>query len=465
MKRISIIIVAIVAAGAGPIQAKSPADIFKEFSGSVGIVEFTQDSGDDVRSEKKGPGVCIHVDQNGSAVFLTTAFNIQTPFKDIKSLRVSPGGLDAKSTPASVMGVDPVTGMAFIRTTAPGKWTRITFVGKTSGLKVGQQVVSIGLQDASSGFEPYLGVAYVSGKVRIPETLYRVTGGSLTGTCSPVFNLDGKVVGIVARQLPATYQMMTPRGQTYVALTAQETKSYFLPIDEFAGTISAIPSPSAPKRRIWTGVVSYLPVSTDDATTYGIDVPAVMLGKVVSGSPADHAGLKERDLVIGLNGKPLEKFATPALVGKRFLNRLQSIALAGGKQVALGIKRGSKTMSVNVQLVPIPKQGFEAERYISKDLGLALREKVPPDSYSDTSPTAKVKGLIILAAPEKGAAGRAGVRRGDLLIQVDGHPTTTVAAVRRLIAKSLGAASGKALVLMVQRGDKTYPISVSRVRK
>jgi len=465
MKRINVIVIAIVAAVAGRIQAKSPAEIYQEFSGSVGIVEITQDSGDGVKNEQKGPGICIHIDKNGSAVFLTTAFNIQTPFKSIKSLRVRPGGLDTKATPAAVMGVDPVTGMAFIRTTAKSNWTRITFVGKTSGLKIGQQVVSIGLQDESSGFEPCMGVAYVSGKVRVPETLYRVTGGSLTGTCSPVFNLDGKVVGIVARQLPSTYQMMTPRGQTYVALTAQTTKKYFLPIDEFAGTISAIPSPSSPKRRIWTGVVSYLPVSKEDATTYGITVPSVMLGKVVDDSPAAHAGLKQRDLVIGLNGKPLEKFANPGLVGKRFLNQLQSIALAGGNQVTLQIKRGEKKLSVDVKLVPIPKQGFEAERYINKQLALALREKVPPDSYIDTNPTAKVRGLIVLAAPEKGPAGRAGIRRGDLLVQVDGQPTASVVGVRRIIDNSINAASPKAIVLIVQRGDKTYPISIPHPRK
>ena len=465
MKRTGIVVVAIVAALVGSIQAKTPQEVYKEYSGSLGIVEFTQDSGDGVPRNQLGPAICIHSDGSGRAVFLTTAFSIQTPLKSIKKLRVRPAGLGGKPVAATAMGVDPVNGMAFIRTTAAAKWTRVSFVGKTSGLQIGQQIVSIGMQDGASGFEPYLGVAYVSGKVRVPELLYRVTGGTLTSTCSPVFNLDGKVVGIVARQLPLTYQMMTPRGPTYISLTGQDSKNYFLPIDEFAATISAIPSPASPRRRIWTGVVSYLPVSRDDAATYGIEDPAVMLGKVVAGTPADRAGLKERDLVIGLNGKPLEKFATPGLVGKRFLNRLQSIALAGGKQVSLTIKRGEKKLTVNVGLAPIPKQAFEAERFISKELAFAVREKVPPDGYSDASPTANAKGLIVLAAPEKGAAGIAGVRRGDLLIQVDGELTTTIAEVKRVVTKALSNPRAKGVILLVQRGDKTYPINVSRPRK
>jgi len=464
MKRICIITAAISVIWSVPLQAKSPEDIYKEFSGALALVKFSLDSGAGPQ-DVVGPGVCVHGDQQGRAVFLTTAFSIQTRLKDISRLRVRTGGLDGRPVPAEVMGVDPVTGMAFVRTTAAAKWPKVTFVGKHSGIKIGQQVVSIGLQDVENGHEPYLGVAYVSGRVRVPEVLYRVTGGNLTGTCSPVFNLDGKVVGIVARQLPTTFQMMTSRGQTYVALTGRDEKSYFLPIDEFADTIASMPSPSTVKRRVWTGVVGYHPVSDDDAKTYGIDVPAVMLGKVVKGTPADKAGLKERDLIIGLGGRKLEKFPTPSLVGKRFLNQLQSIAAGGGKDVSLTVKRGSRQLSVTVGLVAIPKQGFEAERYISKELGMVVRDKVPPDSYTDSSPTAKVKGLIVIAAPARGSAGAAGLKRGDLLIEVNGQSVTTVAGVRDLISKALKNSPKKTTVLLVQRGNKTYPISIMRSQK
>ena len=464
MKRIFIIVAAIVATWAIPLQAKSPEDIYKEFSGTLAIIQFSLDSGAGPQ-DVVGPGVCIHGDKQGRAVFLTTAFNIQTSLQDIRKLRVRAGGLDAKEFPAEVMGVDPVTGMAFVRTSAGVKWPKVVFVGKRSGLKIGQQIVSIGLQTSDNGHEPYVGVAYVSGRVRVPETLYRVTGGNLTGTCSPVFNLDGKVVGLVARQLPTTFQMMTSRGQTYVGMTGQDEKTYFLPIDEFAGTISSMPAPGTAKRRVWTGVVGYHPVTDEDARTYGINVPAVMLGKVIKGTPADKAGLKERDLIIALGGRKLEKFPTPALVGKRFLNQLQTIAAAGGKQVSMTVKRGDKQLSVTVGLIAIPRQAFEAERYISRELGMVVREKVPPDTYTDTSPTANVKGLVVVAAPARGAAGAAGVREGDLLIEVNSKSVTTAAVIRDVIGKALKDSPEKTIVLLVQRGDKTYPISVMRSRK
>ena len=464
MKRIGIITALIAAAFSGPLHAKTPEAIFKELSGSVAIVELTLNVAGESQ-DTGGPAVCIHNDSKGRAVFLTTAFSIQTRPQDISKLRVRPAGLDAKTVPAEVMGVDPVTGMAFVRTAAAVKWTKISFVGAKSGIKIGQQIVSIGLQDAASGNAPCLGVAYVSGAVRVPEVLYRVTGGNLTGTCSPVFNLDGKAVGIVARQLPTSFQMRTPRGSTYVGLTGRDEKSYFLPIDEFASAIVSMPSPKSPKRRIWTGVTAYHPVTKEDAKTYGLDTPAVMLGKVVKGGPADQAGLKERDIIIGLNGKALEKFPSPAMVGKRFLNQLQIIGVSGGKKVTLTVKRDSKQMSATVGLVAIPKQSFEAERYMSKDLAVIVREKVPPDVYADTSPTANVKGMIVIAAPPKGSAGAAGLRRGDLLVEIDGAATITAAAVKTAIEKALEDSSAKPVVFMVQRGEKTYPISVSRPRK
>ena len=280
-----------------------------------------------------------------------------------------------------------------------------------------------------------------------------------------MFNLDGKMVGIVARQLPIAFQMRTSRGQTYVGLTGQEEKSYFLPIDEFANTIASMPSPTTAKRRVWTGVVGYHPVSNEDAKTYGINVPAVMLGKVIKGTPADKAGLKERDLIIALGGRKLEKLPSPALVGQQFLNQLQSIAAGGGKDISVTVKRGVKQLSMTVGLVAIPKQAFEADRFISKDLGMAVRDKVPPDSYTDSSPTANVKGLIVLAAPARGAAGAAGVRKGDLLIEVNGKSVTTAAAMRDAIAKALKDSPAKTIVVLLQRGDKTYPISIMRSRK
>lgn len=458
MKRTAIIAATIAAALATPLQAQTPGEIFKEFSSAMAMVEFKMETESGLR-DAAAPGFCVHIDQQGRSVFLTTGFGIQTRLSDLSKLTIRAGGLDTKKTTAEIMGVDPVTGMGFVRTTTSTKWTKVVFVGRRSGLKIGQQVVSIGLQNFNQGYAPYLGIAYVSGKVRAPETMYRVTGGLLTGNCSPVFNLDGKVVGIVGRQLPAPFQMRTPRGNSQIALTGRDTNSYFLPIDEFAVAISNIPSPTTVKRRVWTGIVGYHPVTDDDAKTYGIKVPAVMVGKVVNGSPAHTAGIMERDLIIGLNGRQLEKFPRPSLVGVRFIHQLQIIAAAGGKKASLTIRRGDKQTSVNVALEPIPKQGYEADRYISRALGMIIREKLPSDSFNDKSPTAKVKGVIVASSPSEGSAGNAGVRRGDLLIQIDGKPVTTIAQAKEVITKT---APGKTIILLVQRGDKTYPISVVR---
>jgi serine protease Do len=464
MKRIGIIVALIVATCSGFVQAKSPADIYKNFSSSLAVVEYKLDLGDGPK-DVFGPGVCVHIDTKGRAVFLTISFSIQTRLKDMTKLRVRHGGLNAREFPAEVMGVDPVTGLAFLRTTSAVKWTKVLFVGKQSGVKIGQQIVSIGLQSADNGYEPYLGVAYISGKIRAPETLYRVTGGKLTGVCSPVFNLDGKMVGIVARQFPTTFQMVTARGQAVVGLTGHDEKSYFLPIDEFSDTIASMPSPASVKRRVWAGVMQYHSVSKEDAKIKGINVPAVMLGKLVKGSPAAKAGLKERDLVIALDGRKLEGFPVPAFVGKQFLRRLQSIAAVGKKKVILTVKRGEETLSIPVQLVAIPKQIYEAQRCITTNLALIVREKVPSDSYVESSPTAEVKGLIVVAAPARGPAGAAGIRRGDLLIEVNGKSVTQIAMMKNAMVEAMKTPADKAIVLLVQRGEKTYPISVFRSQK
>jgi len=459
-----IAVTAAVLISAGRTDAKSPEEIYRQFSGALAVVQFAIEAGGSSQ-EAVGTGLCVHGDRQGRAVFLTTAISLQTRVRDLSKLRVRPPGLDSKPAAAEIMGIDPVSGLAFIRTKAAAKWPVVAFVGRTSGLKVGQQVVSIGLMGVDGGHEPYLGVAYISGKVRVPEVLFRITGGRLTGTCSPVFNLDGKVVGLVARQVPLQFQMMTQRGQTVVALTGRDEKSFFLPIDEFADAITSMPSPATPRRRVWTGVLQYHPVTKDTAATYGVDSPAVMLGKVIEGTPAAKAGLKERDVIISLNGKKLEKFANPSMVAQNFLKQLQRIGVSAKPKASLVVKRGSKQLSVEIDLIPVPKQPFEADQYIDAQLGMVLRDKVPTDVYTDTGPTAKVKGVLVIEAPSRGAAGAAGLKRGDLLIEVNSMPVTTVAQVRDIISKATKNSPNKTIALVVQRGDKTYPISIMRSKK
>jgi len=463
MKRISIaVLVVMMAATPGPVaaqdaRAKAITAIYRRFAGAMAAVRFTVDTSLGSR-EMMGTGVCVSRDAQGRAVFLTTALRLQVPREDMKDFRLSPPGPEGKTVAAELMGIDPATGFAFLRTSQPQAWPHVTFAAGNT-LTIGQQVVSVGLLGRDTGYASYLGVAYVAGKIRTPEALYHVTGGRLTGACSPVFNLEGKAVGVVDRQLPLTYQMLSGRSQpVLVALTGREEQVFFLPVEEFAQAIENIPTASWPPRRAWMGVLNFAPISQESAKTFNVNSPAVLIGQVIPEMPAAKAGLKNRDIIIGLNGRPLEKLPTPPLVVRNFLKQLQRVG-AGG-QVTLTVLRSAKEFSAAVTLAPVPTEAHEARRYFAAKLGMVLREKVAMDQYRDLSPTAAVRGLVVLQVVAVGSAAQGGLKPGDLVISINGQPVSTTAEAGRLIEKSLKDAPQKTIVLLVQRGSEIRPVSI-----
>ncbi len=463
MKRISIaVLVVMMAAAPGPVSAqdagtKAITVIYRRFAGVMAVVYFTLDTSQGSR-EMMGTGVCVSRDAQGRAIFLTTALRLQVRRDDMKNFRLSPSGPDGKTVAAELMGIDPATSFAFLRTSQPQVWPHVTFDAPNT-LAIGQQVVSVGLLGRDTGYASYLGVAHVAGKIHIPETLYHVTGGRLTGVCSPVFNLAGKAVGIVDRQLPLTYQMLTGRAQpVLVALTGREDQVFFLPVEEFTQAIENIPTASWPPRRAWMGVLNFVPISQESANTFNVNSPAVLIGQVIPEMPAAKAGLKNRDIITGLNGRPLEKFATPALVVRNFLKQLQRVG-AGG-QITLTVLRDAKEFSAAVTLAPVPTEAHEARRYFAAKLGVVLRGKVTMDRYRDLSPTATVQGLVVLQVVAGGSADQGRLKRGDLVTSVNGQPVSTTVEASRLIEKSLKDSPKKTIVLLVQRGSEVRPISI-----
>ena len=444
---------AIIASTAVPAVADTPkamADIATKASGAMAYMQFTYE--DEVGSRTLG-GICVCIEPSG--VMMTTSIDSRIQADFIKDLHVVVPGVGGKSLKAKFLGVDPLSNLGFIQVTDPHKWTVVRFA-RGADLSVGKRVVSMGLLGKETAYAPYMGTGYVSTTVRVPGELVYVTGGTLTGEGSPVFTDDGLAVGVLGRQLFLDYQTTTSRGPARLRIHGQQRTSFFTPSSEFAGALEKIPAPGSERRLPWMGVLQVDPVSEEFAKIVGQDKPAVILDRVLPGFPAAQAGIQDRDVVIGMDGKDLERLATPELVSQNFLQQI--MRLSPGQKVTFNIVRGRQAKNVTVTMAPMPPRPDEAKRYIDKVLGFGIRDKVSLDEYLLKGPEAKTPGVLVILVAKESPAARGGLKPDDLITHINDERAGSVDVCETVLNEA--AKPGKVINFLVYRGGQQKALSI-----
>ncbi len=436
---------------AGADTGKMIAEIHARNAAALKTVRFTVE---DETGTQTVTGVGICIDPRG--VFMTTALNTRAPVGSLKDFQIVASGVDGKVTKAELLGIEPGTGLGFVRAIGGGTWTAVKFASPP--LKVGQRVVSLGLMSKDMGFPAYVGVGYVSAVLRAPGDLVYVTGGRLTSPGSPVFDASGRAIGIVAEQLPVGYKAFTNRGAMNLALKGLQETAYFTPTREFAHVLRNIPSGGKARRLPWLGIGKFEWVNDATAKLRKLDRPGIMIDQVIPSHPADEVGLKNGDIIIAVDGRNVEKFPTPDLTVRNF--RRQMTRRAVGEEVKLTVLAGTVRRDVTVKLASMPKLPLEAKRYFSRPLGFVVREKVMLDKYLDDSPTAEAAGLLVIAVAPRGLAARDGLRAGDLVSKVNGLDVTTVSGFKGVVERALAETPNRSVDLLVRRGNQAQEIKI-----
>ena len=184
----------------------------------------------------------------------------------------------------------------------------------------------------------------------------------------------------------------------------------------------------------------------------------VLIVEVMKETPAETSGLRNGDLVVGFRDRPV--------VDTRTLQRLISRA-GGGETVQLTVLRGDEgRRGVAVRLAPMPEP-VAAER-VAAEFGFLVRQVEPPGDLGPRRPAAptlavpSVAALPSIAAVfQGGRAERAGLKVGDVLIEVNGRPVTTLDAAQ---AALLEVPPEGALPLVVRRDEDRLPLVVAPIR-
>jgi serine protease Do len=200
---------------------------------------------------------------------------------------------------------------------------------------------------------------------------------------------------------------------------------------------------------------AWLPVATqaiprDLAEQLGIPgKTGVRITQVYPDSTAEKAGLKVGDLILALDGGPIEASQPGDEEVLDAMVREYKI----GTTATLTVRRGADKLSVPVELVRSPKLEREMKKYRDEDFEFTARDTTFIDKVQEQW-SQEQPGVLVTEVKEGGWAALGRLGMGDLITAVDGNPVTDAASLK-LIMRRVAAEKRKTVVLRVIRGIHT----------
>lgn len=190
-------------------------------------------------------------------------------------------------------------------------------------------------------------------------------------------------------------------------------------------------------------------ITSDLAASLGLkQVQGVLVNNVRPGGPADKAGVKMGDVILELNGNPIND-----------VNALRnSVASAGaGSEATLTVLRNGNRQQVQVKLGEFNPETTATDQNggtqtPSGRLGVELAP-VTPDLANQLGIPRGTPGLVVTSADPAGAAAEAGIREGDVIQQINRQPVRNGSDVQSALAKSGGR---PALVQILRNGQTIF---------
>lgn len=372
-----------------------------------------------VRRERAlGSGVIVKYDpKKEEAYILTNAHVVEN------AVRITVKIDHNVAKKGKILGIDKKTDIAVVKISTKGIEDiekRVAKLGDSDKLKVGQIVIAIG---NPLGLERTVTVGVISALKRsIGITEYEdfiqtdaaINPGNSGG---PLVNIDGEVIGI----------------NTAIIANAQGI-GFAIPINLAKWVMNQIIEHGRVIRG-WLGVVIQ-DITPEIAEAIGIK-EGVLITQVIKGSPADRAGLKVGDVIVAINGQKVRS-------AKEL--QLKVIRIKPGTTVVLDVIRKGKPIKVKVTIGELPEERGGVV-VTPENLGVILRDLKPEELRRYGVPY----GVIVEEVIPNSVAELAGLRPGDIILEVQYKPVHSVREFYRIIENLKKQGKNRAL-LLVRRG-------------
>jgi serine protease Do len=347
--------------------------------------------------------------------------------------------LDGTVKDAEIVGRDPETDIALIRVKTDHDLTFLP-LGDSDKIRTGDWVIAIG---NPFGLEHTVTAGIVSAKHRVindPRSEARrfddfiqtdaaINPGNSGG---PLVSLAGAVIGINTA--------INPRANTIGFAVPINMAKQVLPQLRAQGHVS----------RGWLGVYIQA-IDKDTQDLLGLkSLQGALVSKVEPGSPADKAGIQRGDVIVEFNGKPVKSMEElPRLVA----------ATPVGSDASVKVVRKGETKTLTVKLGELKPeevaQGGKEEEQKPGAYGLSV-QKLTPD-IAEQLGLESTKGLVITQVEPDSTADKAGLQRGDVILEANQKAVDSPEALKKELESSK-----KGVLLLIRRGDAEIFVALKR---
>jgi serine protease Do len=335
---------------------------------------------------------------------------------------------DDKEYEAKVIGRDAKTDIAVIKINTKTNLPTAS-LGDSDRLEVGEWVVAIG---NPFGLDSTVTSGIVSAKGRHigqgPYDNFIQTDASINpgNSGGPLINLRGEVIGINTAIFSRTGGNMGIGFAIPVNLAKE-----LLPQLRGKGKVT----------RGYLGVLIQK-VTPEIAESLGMDKNSgALVANVSKDGPADKAGVKVGDVIVEFDGKEVKDSGDlPIIVARTPVE----------KKVRMKVLRDKKEITLNVAVGELKEEEVVASVPEKGELGMTVQRVTP--QIAESLGLEKAEGVVVTDVEAGSAADESGIRRGDVILQIDRKPIRSVEEYRKSIA---GIRKGKGVLFLVRRGEST----------
>lgn len=398
--------------GPGNEQLRQMPEEFRRFFGDDMLERFFRGRIPERGFAQRGLGTGVIVSEDG---YILTNNHVVAGADEVTVTLSDDRQFDAKT-----VGTDAKSELAVLKIAA--KDLAPAELGDSDKIQVGQWVLAIG---SPFGLRETVTAGVVSAKGRANvgiadyedfiQTDAAINPGNSGG---PLVNLNGQVIGINTA--------IASRTGGYMGI------GFAIPSNMARQIMDSIIATGQVERG-WLGAVIQ-DLTKDLASSFDYDsTDGVLIGDVVSGGPADKAGIRPGDIVVEYNGKSISDAAQfrNAVAATEPNSEVDVVVFRDGQRKRFKIKIGL----LDEQAVARSRRGpEEGEASAALDWGMNVRT-LTPELARQAGVDEDEKGVVVTEVSPGSMAAEAGLRPGDVIVSVSGSPIANVADFREAIDK------------------------------